>query len=519
MQNLIMKKHYFILALILFLTFLLRFPSLFEPFWYGDEGIFAAVARNLNQGGVLYQTAWDNKPPMIYLTYQAIFNVFGVSMFWLRLITTIVVLATAAAIYEIGQKILGTKKTLVATAAFGFLTSLRLIEGNLALTEIFMILPISLAMFVAIKRNFDYISLFVAGGLLAIASLYKQVGALEAAALGIFLFLYSEKFGDFFKKGLVLSSGFAIPFLFFILYFAPKNLVGEFMFAAYTYYQIYLGESPKYALLINILKFLPILAVIGYGLWKKFHINYSSSESSQTRRVEKSTDGSSRQTRTVNRLDNFHLILLWLAFSSLGSFFSGRTYGHYLVGAVPSLSIIIASVSLAPTIRKVQIFFAIFFFIPLIFLTKLQFGDFLSGGPINQIAWWRNFSDFSQGKNNADDYNNFFDGNVNRIMEINDFLKVQNALGASCYIWGDWPWLYAIADLKNPSRYVTSFHVFGVPGAKEEVSAVLMANPPVCIIKPPTSIGYFSELEKLLAQKYTFGVKIFDSQVYFAKDN
>ena len=46
-----MKRHYLILSLILFLTFIFRFPSLFEPFWYGDEGIFAAVARNLNLGG------------------------------------------------------------------------------------------------------------------------------------------------------------------------------------------------------------------------------------------------------------------------------------------------------------------------------------------------------------------------------------------------------------------------------------------------------------------------------------
>ena len=135
-----MKKHYIILTLILFATFIFRFPSLFEPFWYGDEGIFAAVARNLNFGGTLYATAWDNKPPMIYLTYALIFNVFGVSMFWLRLITAIVVLSTAAALYEISLKILGTKRALLATFIFGAVTSLRIIEGNLALTEIFMIL-------------------------------------------------------------------------------------------------------------------------------------------------------------------------------------------------------------------------------------------------------------------------------------------------------------------------------------------------------------------------------------------
>src|SRR3989344_3188483 len=121
MSNLLKKlnRHYLILASILFLTFVLRFRSLFEPFWYGDEGIFAAVGRNLNQGGVLYQTAWDNKPPMIYLTYQAIFRLFGVSMFWLHLAAAIAILATAAVIYEIAQEVMGEKRALVATLVFG----------------------------------------------------------------------------------------------------------------------------------------------------------------------------------------------------------------------------------------------------------------------------------------------------------------------------------------------------------------------------------------------------------------
>src|SRR3989344_8857918 len=301
-----MRKHYLIFALILFVIFIFRLPSLYEPFWYGDEGIFAAVANNLNQGGVLYQTAWDNKPPMIYLTYAAIFKLFGVSMFWLRLATLALVLTTAVTLYEIAKNILGEKRALFSMFIFGFLTSLRIVEGNLALTEIFMILPISAAMMIVILRKFDPLSLFAAGILFAVASLYKQVGAFEAVALGIFLFWASENLGKFIKKGVTLSFGFLIPYLITLGYFASKNLIGDYIFAAYTYYRIYLGESPKYAFLINLLKFIPIITVITYAFYKK-----------------------SKEKVTV-----FHLILLWTAFSFLGSYFSGRTYGHYLVQAV-----------------------------------------------------------------------------------------------------------------------------------------------------------------------------------------
>jgi len=469
------NKHYLILGLILFTTFILRFPSLFEPFWYGDEGIFAAVGRNLNLGGTLYQTAWDNKPPMIYLTYAAIFKFFGVSMFWLRLTTAVFVLATATAIYEIARQILSKNRALLATFIFGVLTSLRLIEGNLALTEIFMILPITLAMLFAIKRNFDYLSLFGAGILFAVASLYKQVGALEAAALGIFLFLISKNLTDFIKKGLALSIGFTLPYMATVAYFAPKNLVGDYIFAAYTYYRIYLGESPKYALLINILKFLPIITVIAYGFYKKIK----------------------------GKAEVFHLILLWTAFSFLGSYFSGRTYGHYLVQATPALSLILASIMFKPQVSRVRIIFALTFFLPLIFLTKLLFTDFLSGGPINQLKYFQNFAQYSTGKKGIDEYNNYFDRNVNTIMTLADFLKIHQGYGESVYIWGDYPWLYAIADLKNPSRYVTSFHVFGVPEGQNEVAKDLEKTPPKYIIKPESSIGNFPELEKLLTDRYT----------------
>lgn len=487
-----LEKHHIFVFFVLFLTFLMRFPSLFEPFWYGDEGIFAAVARNLNQGGVLYQTAWDNKPPMIYLTYASIFSVFGVSMFWLRLVATIVVMATVAVIYEISLLNLGKRRALVAAFVFGLLTSLRLIEGNLALTEIFMILPISLAMYIAIKRKFDYNSLFFAGFLFAIASLYKQVGAFEAAALGIFIFLQSGKFSDFFKKGVVLSLGFGLPYAVTIIYFASKGLVSDYFFAAYTYYKIYLNESPRYAVLVNISKYLPVLAAVFYGLYKKMG---------------------------KAKVEMIHLFLLWAAFSFLGSYFSGRTYGHYLVQVTPALSLLLASVKFSRVdLTRARVVFVVAFFLPILFLTRLLFSDFLSGGPINQINYWKNFTSYATGGKTIDAYNDYFDRNVNTIMALSDSLKMKGVYGKSVYIWGDIPWLYAIDNLKNPTRYVTSFHVFGVPGGPTEVTNNLNAHPPLYIIKPESSNGYFDGLENILLKKYTLVEKLNSAEVYVLRN-
>ena len=312
------------------------------------------------------------------------------------------------------------------------------------------------------------------------------MGALEAAALGIFVFLCTKNFFEFVKKGFILALGFIVPFAVFIAYFAPRNLAGEYVFAAYTYYQIYLGESPQYQFIINAFKFLPIAAAVAFGVWQKHK----------------------------GKVTLLNLFFLWAAFSFLGSFFSGRTYGHYLVQVVPSFALLVAAIPLSFSFKKGYLVFVLIFVLPIIFLTKVLFTDFGSVSLGGQIDYYRNFFEYSRGEKTNTAYNDFFDRNVNSILALNDFIRARNADGETVYIWGDYPWLYALADVNNPSRYVTSFHVFGVPGGREEVIESLEVNPPIYIIKPPSSIGYFAELEKLLAEKYTLDSRIENSDVY-----
>ena len=62
----------------LFLIFLfLRLPSLFEPYWYGDEGIYLTLGQGVRKGLVLYQQIHDNKPPTLYYLAALGQTVFG----------------------------------------------------------------------------------------------------------------------------------------------------------------------------------------------------------------------------------------------------------------------------------------------------------------------------------------------------------------------------------------------------------------------------------------------------------
>ena len=76
---------------LLFAVFFLRLPSLFEPYWYGDEGIYLTIGQGLRQGLVLYRDIYDNKPPLIYLLAAL-----SGSLFWFRFILLVWSMMTVA---------------------------------------------------------------------------------------------------------------------------------------------------------------------------------------------------------------------------------------------------------------------------------------------------------------------------------------------------------------------------------------------------------------------------------------
>ena len=73
-----------------------------------DQGVFACVADIISRGGVPYRDAWEMKPPGIFYLFRASFALFGRSMLAPRLLDLIWTLATAAAIYALGRRLLSS---------------------------------------------------------------------------------------------------------------------------------------------------------------------------------------------------------------------------------------------------------------------------------------------------------------------------------------------------------------------------------------------------------------------------
>ena len=53
--------------LLVLLTVFLRLPAVLHPKYIDDEGSYAVVAHELLQGGTLYISAVDRKPPLLFL--------------------------------------------------------------------------------------------------------------------------------------------------------------------------------------------------------------------------------------------------------------------------------------------------------------------------------------------------------------------------------------------------------------------------------------------------------------------
>src|SRR5215212_7624085 len=179
-------------ALAVGLVLLLRVPTFFEPPYYGDEGVFAAVAARMLDGAALYTDAWDNKPPLIYLVYAAVLALFGPSALAVRTDGALFAAGTALAVLAIARQVAGPRAALAAAAVFAVLSSTPLVEGTLLLTEAVAALPVAVGMLLVLVATEGEGAardrrMALAGACFGLACCAKQVAALDAAAAGVWL--------------------------------------------------------------------------------------------------------------------------------------------------------------------------------------------------------------------------------------------------------------------------------------------------------------------------------------------
>lgn len=460
------RNDFLFLIIFTFVFFLLRLPSLFEPQWYGDEGIYQVIGDALNKGSLLYRDIWDNKPPFLYLLY-ALFNS---DQFTLRLVSFVFGVFSVIIFFFLSKRLF--PHFILSSSIFILLLGLPVIEGNIANAENFMLLPIITAAFLIWsqvkgdkKHPFSKFQIFISGILLGLAFLFKVVAIFDFLAfltfflvinlplkLGLFLKKDKKHLISFIHKVTPFILGFLIPILVTVFYFWMQGAFRDFLRATFSSNIGYVAWQNKFIFPQVLLVFKSILLISAVVLII-------------------------RQRKILS--PNTIFILLWFLFSLYNVFFTQRPYTHYLLTLLPSAALIIGLISWE---KKHQRAITIFFILALVLVLN-NFNLYKK-----TLAYYQNFTSFVTGSKSVVSYREFFDKRTPIDYEIAFYLKYKIRESESIFIWGDNAQVYKLLGAIPPGKYIASYHVIGnKDGVDNTRYAIEKKKPRFIIIMPDQS--------------------------------
>lgn len=456
----------------------LRYPTLFEPRWYGDEGIFAAIAGDIRSGDTLYADSWDNKPPLIFFTYAAVQHVFGAGVLPLHAAASAVVIATLIVTMLIAGLVATPSRAPVAGLLFALLMATPILEANLALTETFMMLPSALGVLLFLHatragRALSPAHALAAGALFGVAAGYKQVAGFDLAAVATIVWFTQERR----TRGVAwLAGGFALPQAALAAYFIAAGAYSEYWYAVAGSLPLYAEIGPELSPFTRFAGLLPPLLAVA---WLR------------------------ERQRRGERIDARDLPFVWLAFAIAGATSSAFGFPHYLQQAAAPAAVAIAASrawwSLGPV--RVRALAGVTALLCAALVTGQFSMAFEERRQLDPVDYYRTFVSYRWGTMSDRDYRYFFDGKVEAVDDIAAAVEDDRA-GATLFAWSELPWVYEAADMRNPTRYYTSFLGELVPGAKRDVLDGLAADPPVYVVVSDGAYAPFMELERFVAERY-----------------
>ncbi|MGH7245578.1 MAG: phospholipid carrier-dependent glycosyltransferase [Candidatus Levyibacteriota bacterium] len=442
-----------------FVFFILRLPSFFEPYWYGDEGIYEVIGFALRHGRLLYRDIWDNKPPLLYIIY----SFFNGDQFGTRVFSFIVGLLSLFVFFVLAKKLFSKQRMVfVATSIYGALLALPLLEGNIANAENFMVLPTltaALLLFTLVTNKQAttmrkaYRILLLSGLLLGLSFLIKIVAVFDFGAFFLFLaiVLYEEKTKLFviLKQLTVFSIGFGLPVVVTALFFFINGSFGAFLQSTLSSNVGYVNYNNTFLIPQGLLIFkLVLLFTFVVFLFLK--------------------------RKTLQKATLF--ICLWLAFAIFDVFFSQRPYTHYLLVAITSLSLF---ATLAFYHEKFKaIFLSAFVVVLLLFVLNF---------PLNKktFGYYGNFAAFVLQQKSMTDYFSFFDSVTPRDYEIADYLKSHLLPNQHIFVWGNSGQIYRLTNTLPPGRFIVAYHMLWTDKTVAETTAVLNQTKPQFVVILP----------------------------------
>jgi hypothetical protein len=475
---------------ILALVLILRIPSFFEPYYYGDEMIYITLGQGVRQGLSLYKDIHDNKPPLLYLTAAAAGN-----LFLFKVILCFWSLLAVAFFYKLSVKLFdphssktsegGGKVVKVSTFIFAILTTIPLFEGNIVNAELFMIGFTLIALYVLLSEKLTSKMIFFAGFLFGIGTLFKIPAAFDMPVIVLFWFITNDfkSWPKVIKNTFILGLGFTTPILFTFLWYYMKGALPEYIKAAFLQNVGYLssfrpGDVQKPFYIRNG----PLLiraAIVFVGTL----ILYLS-----RKKLSK----------------NFILFCVWTLLGLFAVTLSERPYPHYFVQVLAPISFLLGMFFAEKSVEQsfVVLPLALSFFVPVYY--KFYY--------YQTASYYVRFINFAAGKIDRTEYFRGFGPTVNRNYKIADFIVASSKPGEKVFMWdSDSPAVYALSRRLPPIKYVADYHVTDYSSLSEAANQITL-NPPKFIIL--TSGRPFPELTPLIKSEYLLIDQIENANIY-----
>ncbi len=470
---------------------LLRLPSLFEPHWYGDEGITLAVGQEISRGEQLYVGIADNKPPLFYQIAGKSRTIFN-----FRLATTIWVLLSLAPLWYLFRRL---KISHVGLFAIIILLSIPLIEANIANGEVWFV-PLTaagMATTLAGLQNTDKKFFFLAGIFFGLGSLFKFPAVLDGAAAGVLLLTVSAgqfhdhagsktPFRNRFCAVSVLALGILTPWILVCLRMLTRDALIPFLnhtLINNIRYSGIWGTDPFFAHSRTVFKLGFLVIIASLVRLKRDNLPFA-----------------------------LKFNLLWLAFSTVGTLLSNRPYNHYLLQTVPAWGLMLGSlISHRQTHRAATLSGGM-----LSLSLGIFFIYFFSYGPndlTKQISYYQRFIHYSRHPQNQLTYIAAFDQQTPHHYRAAALIN-HVAPHAPTLIWSDDWNIYSLARLPVTGRYPADFLIHDQPRGYQSLNTALQQAPPEIIILSRPFRFPAPELDTIVQRRYHQIAQFDDIQIY-----
>ena len=273
-----MKKTAFKILLLIVLILVFRsviFPAIS---WKGDEFFYLTIAREMNEGRVLYTDCADIKPVGIYCIYALADRLAGhdlqMDFLVLRIFSVSAVLLISLMLWYIGRTLYNERAGYFAALLFAvYSTCVRGSEVLAANTELFSVLfmTASICFFCRDRFRFGYRDLIPAALFLSLSFMVSSRSGIVVVAYVICLFLFSKDKISALLKTQASAAAFLLPFGAVVLYYYCIGSLQDFLNWQFFFIEYYVGGySPLMRIFRGILVYrffaglLPLVFFIGY---------------------------------------------------------------------------------------------------------------------------------------------------------------------------------------------------------------------------------------------------------------